>query len=159
MSPFLSSISWRINNDLLMWESPPPANHSPEHSRHHQDEFQLCKSAFRLGELLHRFAATLHNYILIVESFLREAWPFHQTQIRRRMSLSSTWLVNRLEGSGSWPPVPNTTLVCCPSLWWSAKDVSKPEQTRRWAVRLPGVRQGFRIYSSASENCFQPLSL
>lgn len=33
-----------------MWEPPPPAAHSPEHSRHHHDEFQLCKSAFRLGE-------------------------------------------------------------------------------------------------------------
>ncbi|KAM8909877.1 autophagy-related protein 2 homolog A [Spinachia spinachia] len=37
----------RINNDLLMWEPPPPSVHSPNHSRHH-DEFQLCKSAFRL---------------------------------------------------------------------------------------------------------------
>lgn len=42
------SIYNRINNDLLMWEPPPPAAHSPEHSRHHHDEFQLCKSAFRL---------------------------------------------------------------------------------------------------------------
>uniref|UniRef100_A0A8C2XIC9 Autophagy related 2A n=1 Tax=Cyclopterus lumpus TaxID=8103 RepID=A0A8C2XIC9_CYCLU len=40
----------RINNDLLMWEPPPPSAHSPDHSRHHHDEFQLCKSAFRLGE-------------------------------------------------------------------------------------------------------------
>lgn len=47
----LSSSSCRINNDLLMWEPPPPAAHSPERSRHHHDEFQLCKSAFRLGEL------------------------------------------------------------------------------------------------------------
>lgn len=47
----LSSFPRRINNDLLMWEPPPPAAHSPEHSRHHHDEFQLCKSAFRLGEL------------------------------------------------------------------------------------------------------------
>uniref|UniRef100_A0A8C9Z9Z1 Autophagy related 2A n=1 Tax=Sander lucioperca TaxID=283035 RepID=A0A8C9Z9Z1_SANLU len=38
----------RINNDLLMWEPPPPSAHSPDHSRHHHDEFQLCKSAFRL---------------------------------------------------------------------------------------------------------------
>uniref|UniRef100_A0A8C2XSE6 Autophagy related 2A n=1 Tax=Cyclopterus lumpus TaxID=8103 RepID=A0A8C2XSE6_CYCLU len=40
----------RINNDLLMWEPPPPSAHSPDHSRHHHDEFQLCKSAFRLGD-------------------------------------------------------------------------------------------------------------
>lgn len=36
-----------------MWEPPPPppsSAHSPDHSRHHQDEFQLCKSAFRLGK-------------------------------------------------------------------------------------------------------------
>lgn len=47
----------RINNDLLMWEPPPPppppsgppGNHSPHpNRRHHDDEFQLCKSAFRL---------------------------------------------------------------------------------------------------------------
>ncbi|XP_034739320.1 autophagy-related protein 2 homolog A isoform X2 [Etheostoma cragini] len=38
----------RINNDLLMWEPPPPSAHSPDHSRQHHDEFQLCKSAFRL---------------------------------------------------------------------------------------------------------------
>uniref|UniRef100_A0AAX7V472 Autophagy related 2A n=1 Tax=Astatotilapia calliptera TaxID=8154 RepID=A0AAX7V472_ASTCA len=47
------SIYNRINNDLLMWEPPPPpppSAHSPDHSRHHQDEFQLCKSAFRLGK-------------------------------------------------------------------------------------------------------------
>ncbi|XP_056294879.1 autophagy-related protein 2 homolog A [Pseudoliparis swirei] len=37
----------RINNDLLMWEPPPPSAHSPNQSRHHHDEFQLCKSAFR----------------------------------------------------------------------------------------------------------------
>lgn len=33
-----------------MWEPPPPSANSPDHSRHHRDEFQLCKSAFRLGE-------------------------------------------------------------------------------------------------------------
>uniref|UniRef100_A0A7N5ZWY5 Autophagy related 2A n=1 Tax=Anabas testudineus TaxID=64144 RepID=A0A7N5ZWY5_ANATE len=47
------SIYNRINNDLLMWEPPPPpppSAHSPDHSRHHRDDFQLCKSAFRLGE-------------------------------------------------------------------------------------------------------------
>ncbi|KAK5896939.1 hypothetical protein CesoFtcFv8_010050 [Champsocephalus esox] len=38
----------RINNDLLMWEPPPPSASSPEHSRQHHEEFQLCKSAFRL---------------------------------------------------------------------------------------------------------------
>uniref|UniRef100_A0A7N8XN33 Autophagy related 2A n=1 Tax=Mastacembelus armatus TaxID=205130 RepID=A0A7N8XN33_9TELE len=46
------SIYNRINNDLLMWEPPPPpppSAGSPNHSRHHHDEFQLCKSAFRLG--------------------------------------------------------------------------------------------------------------
>uniref|UniRef100_A0A8C5E3R7 Autophagy related 2A n=1 Tax=Gouania willdenowi TaxID=441366 RepID=A0A8C5E3R7_GOUWI len=45
------SIYNRINNDLLMWEPPPPppsSVHSPSYSRHHPDEFQLCKSAFRL---------------------------------------------------------------------------------------------------------------
>uniref|UniRef100_A0AAQ6A3D2 Autophagy related 2A n=1 Tax=Amphiprion ocellaris TaxID=80972 RepID=A0AAQ6A3D2_AMPOC len=45
------SIYNRINNDLLMWEPPPPpppSAHSPDHSRHHHDDFQLCKSAFRL---------------------------------------------------------------------------------------------------------------
>lgn len=46
------SIYNRINNDLLMWEPPPPpppSAHSPDRSRHHHhDEFQLCKSAFRL---------------------------------------------------------------------------------------------------------------
>ncbi|XP_061581548.1 autophagy-related protein 2 homolog A [Cololabis saira] len=45
------SIYNRINNDLLMWEPPPPpppSAHSPVQSRHHRDEFQLCKSAFRL---------------------------------------------------------------------------------------------------------------
>uniref|UniRef100_A0A7N8WTJ2 Autophagy related 2A n=1 Tax=Mastacembelus armatus TaxID=205130 RepID=A0A7N8WTJ2_9TELE len=45
------SIYNRINNDLLMWEPPPPpppSAGSPNHSRHHHDEFQLCKSAFRL---------------------------------------------------------------------------------------------------------------
>uniref|UniRef100_A0A7N6FAF8 Autophagy related 2A n=1 Tax=Anabas testudineus TaxID=64144 RepID=A0A7N6FAF8_ANATE len=45
------SIYNRINNDLLMWEPPPPpppSAHSPDHSRHHRDDFQLCKSAFRL---------------------------------------------------------------------------------------------------------------
>uniref|UniRef100_A0A673AS39 Autophagy related 2A n=1 Tax=Sphaeramia orbicularis TaxID=375764 RepID=A0A673AS39_9TELE len=43
------SIYNRINNDLLMWEPPPPpppSDHSPAHGCH--DEFQLCKSAFRL---------------------------------------------------------------------------------------------------------------
>uniref|UniRef100_A0A8D3C009 Autophagy related 2A n=1 Tax=Scophthalmus maximus TaxID=52904 RepID=A0A8D3C009_SCOMX len=46
------SIYNRINNDLLMWEPPPPplpSARSPDHSRHRRDEFQLCKSAFRLG--------------------------------------------------------------------------------------------------------------
>ncbi|XP_061541277.1 autophagy-related protein 2 homolog A isoform X1 [Phycodurus eques] len=41
----------RINNDLLMWEPPPSAPssaHSPTHGRQQHDEFQLCKSAFRL---------------------------------------------------------------------------------------------------------------
>uniref|UniRef100_A0A3P8SMT6 Autophagy related 2A n=1 Tax=Amphiprion percula TaxID=161767 RepID=A0A3P8SMT6_AMPPE len=45
------SIYNRINNDLLMWEPPPPpppSARSPDHSRHHHDDFQLCKSAFRL---------------------------------------------------------------------------------------------------------------
>ncbi|KAM6923372.1 autophagy-related protein 2 homolog A [Xenentodon cancila] len=45
------SIYNRINNDLLMWEPPPPpppSAHSPFQSRHRHDEFQLCKSAFRL---------------------------------------------------------------------------------------------------------------
>ncbi|XP_041653204.1 autophagy-related protein 2 homolog A isoform X2 [Cheilinus undulatus] len=42
------SVYNRINNDLLMWEPPPPSSNSPDHSRHQRDEFQLCKSAFRL---------------------------------------------------------------------------------------------------------------
>uniref|UniRef100_A0AAR2JFN0 Autophagy related 2A n=1 Tax=Pygocentrus nattereri TaxID=42514 RepID=A0AAR2JFN0_PYGNA len=50
------SIYNRINNDLLMWEpplsppSPPKSFHSPsQQHRSEDDEFQLCKSAFRLG--------------------------------------------------------------------------------------------------------------
>lgn len=59
-----------------MWEPPPPATGSPENSRHHQDEFQLCKSAFRLGEFpASRFAATLHYDTLIVGAFSLEAPP------------------------------------------------------------------------------------
>ncbi|XP_053361603.1 autophagy-related protein 2 homolog A isoform X1 [Clarias gariepinus] len=53
------SIYNRINNDLLMWEPPPPPppppqppskiTHSPvQQRRSDDDEFQLCKSAFRL---------------------------------------------------------------------------------------------------------------
>ncbi|KAG7276950.1 LOW QUALITY PROTEIN: hypothetical protein CRUP_010270 [Coryphaenoides rupestris] len=51
------SIYNRINNDLLMWEPPPPPppssdTHHPSSAhlnhRHQDDEFQLCKSAFRL---------------------------------------------------------------------------------------------------------------
>uniref|UniRef100_A0A672GI32 Autophagy related 2A n=1 Tax=Salarias fasciatus TaxID=181472 RepID=A0A672GI32_SALFA len=45
------SVYNRINNDLLMWEPPPPpppSAHSPDRGRHRHDEFQLCKSAFRL---------------------------------------------------------------------------------------------------------------
>ncbi|KAM6953685.1 autophagy-related protein 2 homolog A [Aplochiton taeniatus] len=46
------SIYNRINNDLLMWEAPPPPpseDKSPHpHRRHQDEEFQLCKSAFRL---------------------------------------------------------------------------------------------------------------
>ncbi|XP_061756190.1 autophagy-related protein 2 homolog A [Nerophis ophidion] len=45
------SIYNRINNDLLMWEPPPPPPTSAQssvHGRQHHDEFQLCKSAFRL---------------------------------------------------------------------------------------------------------------
>uniref|UniRef100_A0A667ZKG5 Autophagy related 2A n=1 Tax=Myripristis murdjan TaxID=586833 RepID=A0A667ZKG5_9TELE len=48
------SIYNRISNDLLMWEPPPPpppSAHSPHAGHRHLDsEFQLCKSAFRLGE-------------------------------------------------------------------------------------------------------------
>uniref|UniRef100_A0AAR2LYP3 Autophagy related 2A n=1 Tax=Pygocentrus nattereri TaxID=42514 RepID=A0AAR2LYP3_PYGNA len=53
------SIYNRINNDLLMWEpplsppSPPKSFHSPsQQHRSEDDEFQLCKSAFRLGHSL-----------------------------------------------------------------------------------------------------------
>ncbi|XP_068614339.1 autophagy-related protein 2 homolog A-like [Brachionichthys hirsutus] len=42
------SIYNRINNDLLMWEPPPPSANSSNHSRLSHDKFQLCKSAFRL---------------------------------------------------------------------------------------------------------------
>uniref|UniRef100_A0A3B4EI02 Autophagy related 2A n=1 Tax=Pygocentrus nattereri TaxID=42514 RepID=A0A3B4EI02_PYGNA len=52
------SIYNRINNDLLMWEpplsppSPPKSFHSPsQQHRSEDDEFQLCKSAFRLGQV------------------------------------------------------------------------------------------------------------
>uniref|UniRef100_A0A671P6K1 Autophagy-related protein 2 homolog A-like n=1 Tax=Sinocyclocheilus anshuiensis TaxID=1608454 RepID=A0A671P6K1_9TELE len=57
------SIYNRINNDLLMWESPPPppsppapppsfqSSRSPSHQhRPEENEFYLCKSAFRLGQ-------------------------------------------------------------------------------------------------------------
>uniref|UniRef100_A0A8C1SXR6 Autophagy related 2A n=1 Tax=Cyprinus carpio TaxID=7962 RepID=A0A8C1SXR6_CYPCA len=58
------SIYNRINNDLLMWEPPPPpqspppappssfqSSRSPSHQhRPEEDEFYLCKSAFRLGQ-------------------------------------------------------------------------------------------------------------
>uniref|UniRef100_A0A674CIC6 Autophagy related 2A n=1 Tax=Salmo trutta TaxID=8032 RepID=A0A674CIC6_SALTR len=48
------SIYNRINNDLLMWEAPPPSgsksDHSPLHGRQDDDNFQLCKSAFRLED-------------------------------------------------------------------------------------------------------------
>lgn len=49
------SIYNRINNDLLMWEPPPPpptptksSNFPTQQHRSDDDEFQLCKSAFRL---------------------------------------------------------------------------------------------------------------
>nr|XP_057915994.1 autophagy-related protein 2 homolog A isoform X2 [Doryrhamphus excisus] len=45
------SVYNRINNDLLMWEpppTPPPPAHGSVHGRQQHDEFQLCKSAFRL---------------------------------------------------------------------------------------------------------------
>uniref|UniRef100_A0A673W102 Autophagy related 2A n=1 Tax=Salmo trutta TaxID=8032 RepID=A0A673W102_SALTR len=46
------SVYNRINNDLLMWEAPPPSdpksNHSPQHRRQDNDYFHLCKSAFKL---------------------------------------------------------------------------------------------------------------
>ncbi|XP_031424762.1 autophagy-related protein 2 homolog A [Clupea harengus] len=49
-----NSVYNRINNDLLMWESPvaPPSDperpRAPTHRSSQDDEFQLCKSAFRL---------------------------------------------------------------------------------------------------------------
>lgn len=52
------TFTYRINNDLLMWEPPPTPcpppkiSHSPQQQRRPEDdEFQLCKSAFRLGQL------------------------------------------------------------------------------------------------------------
>uniref|UniRef100_A0A6Q2Y6F5 Autophagy related 2A n=1 Tax=Esox lucius TaxID=8010 RepID=A0A6Q2Y6F5_ESOLU len=46
------SIYNRINNDLLMWEAPPPSDHnngkSSQNQHQNHDNFQLCKSAFRL---------------------------------------------------------------------------------------------------------------
>ncbi|KAL2088636.1 hypothetical protein ACEWY4_015535 [Coilia grayii] len=50
----LNSVYNRINNDLLMWEppvAPPTGQEKPQASTHHSsqdDEFQLCKSAFKL---------------------------------------------------------------------------------------------------------------
>lgn len=170
MDPFFLLLSWRINNDLLMWEPPPPATHSPEHSRHHQDEFQLCKSAFRLGEFpqLPCCNIPLWHFDCWIASHLRLLpHSSQQTQIQRRMSLTSTWPVNHLEGSDSYPPDPNTTSVCCPSQWWSAKDVSKPEQTRRRAVRPPAwcllknlnFTQTKAASALAKSKACQPLSL
>lgn len=67
----LVSLLLRINNDLLMWEPPPPPQPSPKisHSplqkrRSEDDEFQLCKSAFRLGQSFENtFIHTSHNLI------------------------------------------------------------------------------------------------
>uniref|UniRef100_A0A674CJX8 Autophagy related 2A n=1 Tax=Salmo trutta TaxID=8032 RepID=A0A674CJX8_SALTR len=65
------SIYNRINNDLLMWEAPPPSgsksDHSPLHGRQDDDNFQLCKSAFRLGEtpilrLVNHFRLVRHSF-------------------------------------------------------------------------------------------------
>uniref|UniRef100_A0A4W5KU93 Autophagy related 2A n=1 Tax=Hucho hucho TaxID=62062 RepID=A0A4W5KU93_9TELE len=46
------SVYNRINNDLLMWEAPPPSDprsdHSPQHRRQDNYYFHLCKSAFKL---------------------------------------------------------------------------------------------------------------
>uniref|UniRef100_A0A8C7J597 Autophagy related 2A n=1 Tax=Oncorhynchus kisutch TaxID=8019 RepID=A0A8C7J597_ONCKI len=65
------SIYNRINNDLLMWEAPPPlgskSDHSPLHRRQDDDNFQLCKSAFRLGEtpilrLVNHFRLVRHSF-------------------------------------------------------------------------------------------------
>lgn len=65
----------RINNDLLMWEAPPPSdpksNHSPQHRRQDNDYFHLCKSAFKLGEtpilrLVNHFKLVRQNWVISV---------------------------------------------------------------------------------------------
>lgn len=49
-----------------MWEPPPPSAHSPDHSRHHHDKFQLCKSAFRLGEF-NRFDGKMKQHVDLLD--------------------------------------------------------------------------------------------
>uniref|UniRef100_A0A6Q2WTK4 Autophagy related 2A n=1 Tax=Esox lucius TaxID=8010 RepID=A0A6Q2WTK4_ESOLU len=50
------SIYNRINNDLLMWEAPPPSDHnngkSSQNQHQNHDNFQLCKSQFYICDTL-----------------------------------------------------------------------------------------------------------
>ncbi len=72
-----------------MWEPPPPSANSSNHSHHHHDEFQLCKSAFRLGEFdlsltalmekqhvdpLDMIAASLPKHLLLIKQVLNCIW-------------------------------------------------------------------------------------
>uniref|UniRef100_A0A8C1JRV3 Autophagy related 2A n=1 Tax=Cyprinus carpio TaxID=7962 RepID=A0A8C1JRV3_CYPCA len=77
------SIYNRINNDLLMWEPPPPpqspppappssfqSSRSPSHQhRPEEDEFYLCKSAFRLGQSCSSVLSSKH-FVLFYILFL-----------------------------------------------------------------------------------------
>lgn len=69
-----------------MWEPPPPAAHSPDHSRHRHDEFQLCKSAFRLGELSCSDGKTKRHVNLL-----------HAIESAKKPVLSDSWFVSRLD--------------------------------------------------------------
>lgn len=55
-----------------MWEPPPPpppSARSPDHGRYYHDEFQLCKSAFRLGK-----ATGLRGHLLVTKQVSCCVW-------------------------------------------------------------------------------------